>query len=161
MANDEAEGHMFAWTQLIPGKAAAIVGQIPPEPNANETAGGGSSATAAAREENPPPAPLQVSDNRNQPKQLKTVAELAEMIELDLARHPDCPKAGFRVTVYGWPRWRAMLQLNPPQEVSEILRTGVSLPRSSLSGSASGTTWPGKNEILAQAARVTLPIGDI
>jgi hypothetical protein len=113
MANDEAEGHMFAWTQLIPGKAAAIVGQIPPEPNGNETAGDGSSATAAAREENPPPAPQQVSDSRNQPKQLKTAAELAEMIELDLARHPDCPKAGFRVTVYGWPRWRAMLTIEP------------------------------------------------
>jgi hypothetical protein len=110
MANDEAEGHMFAWTQIIPGKAAAATGgQIAPEPNANETAGEGSPATAAARgfEENP------LSESRNQPKQLKTAAELAEMIELDLARHPDCPKAGFRVTVYGWPRWRAMLTIEP------------------------------------------------
>jgi hypothetical protein len=115
MANDEAEGHMFAWTQLIPGKAAAIGGWIPPEPNANETAGEGSPAPATARgfEEDPPPAPLQVSESRNQPKQPKTAAELAEMIELDLARHPDCPKAGFRVTVYGWPRWRAMLTIEP------------------------------------------------
>ena len=90
MANDEAEGHMFAW--LIPGKASAIGGQIPPEPNANETAGEGSPATVAARgfEQDPPPAPLQGSESRNQPKQLKTAAELAEMIELDLARHPDC-----------------------------------------------------------------------
>jgi hypothetical protein len=112
MTNDEAEGHMFAW--LIPGKAAAIGGQIPPRPNANETAGEGSPATAAARgfEENPP-APPQVSESRDQPKQLKTAAELAQMIELDLARHPDCPKAGFRVTVYGWPRWRAMLAIEP------------------------------------------------
>ena len=35
------------------------------------------------------------------------------MIELDLAHHPDCPKVGFRVTVYGWPRWRAMLTIEP------------------------------------------------
>jgi hypothetical protein len=35
------------------------------------------------------------------------------MIELDLARHPDCPKAGFRVTVYGGSHWRAMLTITP------------------------------------------------
>jgi hypothetical protein len=115
MANDEAEDDTFAWTRLIPGKASAIGGQIPHEPSANETAGEASPTTAAARgfEENPPSSPLQVSENRNQPKQLKTAAELAEMIELDLAHHPDCPKAGFRVTVYGWPRWRAMLTIEP------------------------------------------------
>src|SRR5438034_1112383 len=31
-------------------------------------------------------------------KELKTAAELAAMIELDLAQHPDCPKNGFRVS---------------------------------------------------------------
>ena len=46
-------------------------------------------------------------------KQLKTAAELAEMIEHDLASHPDCPRAGFRVTVYGWQDWRAMLTITP------------------------------------------------
>ena len=35
------------------------------------------------------------------------------MIEHDLARHPDCPKAGFRVTVYGGSQWRAMLTIAP------------------------------------------------
>jgi hypothetical protein len=35
------------------------------------------------------------------------------MIEFDLARRPDCPKAGFRVTVYGWPYWQAMLTITP------------------------------------------------
>jgi hypothetical protein len=35
------------------------------------------------------------------------------MIEQDLARHPDCPKAGFRVTVYGGSHWRAMLSITP------------------------------------------------
>jgi len=60
-------------------------------------------------------------------KQLKTAAELAEMIKFDLAGHPDCPKAGLRVTVYGWPVWRAMLMITPaagavrnPQEWREL-----------------------------------------
>jgi hypothetical protein len=44
-------------------------------------------------------------------KELKTAAELAEMIELDLSQHPDCPKNGFRVTVYGASHWRAMLTI--------------------------------------------------
>jgi hypothetical protein len=44
-------------------------------------------------------------------KELKSAAELAEMIELDLAGHPDCPKNGFRVTVYGATHWRAMLTI--------------------------------------------------
>jgi hypothetical protein len=46
-------------------------------------------------------------------KELKTAAELAQMIELDLAHHPDCPHNGFRVTVYGATHWRAMLTITP------------------------------------------------
>jgi hypothetical protein len=46
-------------------------------------------------------------------KELKTAAELAEMIQHDLAQHPDCPKNGFRVTVYGATDWRAMLMITP------------------------------------------------
>jgi hypothetical protein len=46
-------------------------------------------------------------------KQIKSAAELAEMIERDLAQHPDCPRAGFRVTVYGGSHWRAMLSITP------------------------------------------------
>ena len=45
-------------------------------------------------------------------KELKSAAELAEMIELDLSQHPDCPKNGFRVTVYGASHWRAMLTIS-------------------------------------------------
>jgi hypothetical protein len=44
-------------------------------------------------------------------KELKSAAQLAAMIELDLAQHPDCPKNGFRVTVYGATHWRAMLTI--------------------------------------------------
>lgn len=46
-------------------------------------------------------------------KQAKTAAELARMIEADLAKHPQCPKQGFRVTVYGATPWRAMLTISP------------------------------------------------
>jgi hypothetical protein len=43
-------------------------------------------------------------------KELKSAAELAKMIEVDLVQHPDCPN-GFRVTVYGATHWRAMLTI--------------------------------------------------
>jgi hypothetical protein len=43
----------------------------------------------------------------------KTAAELAQMIEADLAKHPQCPKKGFQVTVYGTTLWRAMLTITP------------------------------------------------
>jgi hypothetical protein len=108
MADDEAEGRTSR--ALIPGAASAIPGRIPPEPNTDDA---GITAPARGLQENPTSAPLQAPESRNQQKQLKTAAELADMIELDLSSHPDCPKAGFRVTVYGWPRWRAMLTIGP------------------------------------------------
>jgi hypothetical protein len=46
-------------------------------------------------------------------KQAKTAAELAQMIEADLAKHPQCPKNGLQVTVYGATHWRAMLTITP------------------------------------------------
>ncbi len=52
-----------------------------------------------------------VSEPRVSRKELKTAVELAGMIERDLAQHPDCPKDGFRVTVYGATHWRAMLTI--------------------------------------------------
>jgi len=45
-------------------------------------------------------------------KEIKTAAELAQMIEADLAKHPQCPK-GLQVTVYGATLWRAMLTITP------------------------------------------------
>jgi hypothetical protein len=49
----------------------------------------------------------------SQGKETKTAAELAGMIEADLANHPNCPKNGFQVTVYGATLWRAMLTITP------------------------------------------------
>jgi hypothetical protein len=46
-------------------------------------------------------------------KETKTAAELAQMIEADLAMHPQCPKKGLQVTVYGATLWRAMLTITP------------------------------------------------
>jgi hypothetical protein len=86
------------------------------------------------------------SEGEAQQRQLKTAAELAEMIEFDLARHPDCPKAGFRVTVYGWPYWRTMLTITPAAGRVRNLKNGETLPVSSLSGFASGTIWLGTSE---------------
>ncbi len=57
------------------------------------------------------PRPPALSEPRVSRKELKTAAELAGMIQLDLAQHPDCPKNGFRVTVYGATHWRAMLTI--------------------------------------------------
>ena len=45
-------------------------------------------------------------------KETKTAAELAQMIEADLAKHPQCPR-GLQVTVYGATLWRAMLTITP------------------------------------------------
>jgi hypothetical protein len=46
-------------------------------------------------------------------KETKTAAELAQMIEADLVKHPQCPKNGLQVTVYGTTLWRAMLTITP------------------------------------------------
>jgi len=52
-------------------------------------------------------------DGRPAAKEIKSAAELAQMIEADLASHPHCPKKGFVVTVYGASLWRAMLTITP------------------------------------------------
>jgi len=59
--------------------------------------------------------PVSSGSNRapNTRNEIKTAAELAAMIEADLAQHPECPKSGFRITVYGATHWRAMLTITP------------------------------------------------
>lgn len=59
------------------------------------------------------PRPPELYKSLPQRRELKTAAELALMIEHGLARHPECPKNGFRVTVYGTTDWRAMLMITP------------------------------------------------
>jgi hypothetical protein len=62
---------------------------------------------AAAVEARPEPAALPAG------KETKTAEELARMIEADLLKHPQCPKKGLVVTVYGTTLWRAMLMITP------------------------------------------------
>lgn len=116
--NDDSGDYQITLAQQIFGRAAAVSrrdrqgreandvseGEIPPVV-ASESRASESSPPAAAR--------LEPIERTAQQRQLKTAAELAEMIELDLARHPDCPKEGFRVTVYGGSHWRAMLTITP------------------------------------------------
>ena len=119
MADDDSDDHKITLAQQIFGKAAAILRSNPLEPEANDMMEAQVPPTAAREDppvgESPPPSDSNVNANEGeaQEKQLKPAAELAKMIEFDLARHPDCPKAGFRVTVYGWPYWRAMLTITP------------------------------------------------
>jgi hypothetical protein len=116
MADDKRDGHKITWAQQIFGKDAAVPRHDPLEPKANDTMepqGAPSPVRDSPLGESSALASGEASEGVARQKQLKTAAELARMIEFDLARHPDCPKAGFRVTVYGWPYWRAMLTITP------------------------------------------------
>jgi hypothetical protein len=111
---DDGNDDKITLAQQIFGKRAAILGRKTPEPKANDSAEVDIPSAAASTESSAPTTSTpEASEDVVIQKQLKTAAELAEMIELDLAGHPDCPKVGFRVTVYGWPAWRAMLTITP------------------------------------------------
>jgi hypothetical protein len=118
MADADDDHDKLTLTQQIFEKTAAILGRHPPEFNTNDPPEA-EAIPAFERhfpvvEGSPPTAPHQQAGEVETPqRQRKTAAELAEMIEQDLARHPDCPKAGFRVTVYGGSYWRAMLTITP------------------------------------------------
>jgi hypothetical protein len=112
--DDNSDSHKVTLAQHIFGRAG-IPGRHPPEPKTNDPAASNAPPAAVRHspaDENSPPAAAAV-EAMVRPKELKTAAELAEMIELDLARHPDCPRVGFRVTVYGGSHWRAMLTITP------------------------------------------------
>jgi hypothetical protein len=57
----------------------------------------------------PPPLPKALPHR----KVSKKAAELAAMITQDLSQHPDAPKQGLKITVYGGTHWRAMLTITP------------------------------------------------
>jgi len=146
--DDNSDPHKVTLAQHIFGRAAGITGRHPPEPKTNDpqvSKGSPAAARHVLAGESSPPAATNAGpvEAVAQQKQFKTAAELAEMIELDLARHPDCPRAGFRVTVYGGSHWRAMLTITPaaggvrnPREwrdltddLAERLRTHYDLAR--------------------------------
>jgi hypothetical protein len=116
--NDNGDDYRVTLAQQIFGKAAALSGRHPPEPKTNDVTEAKVPPVVArdppvSNISPPAAADLQPIEGAAQQRQRKTAAELAEMIELDLARHPDCPKDGFRVTVYGGSHWRAMLTITP------------------------------------------------
>jgi hypothetical protein len=113
MAENDGGDYRITLAEQIFGKAAAIPEGNPPEPH-EPTAPPIATSDSAVSQRSPPDAlNEESSEGVKRQKELKTAAELAKMIEVDLARHPDCPEAGFRVTVYGWPHWRAMLTITP------------------------------------------------
>ncbi len=118
MADSDGDHDKLTLAQQFFERTAAILGRHASESNTSDMPA--AEATSAVEqhfpviESSPPTAPhIEASDGEAPQKQLKTAAELADMIEQDLARHPDCPKAGFRVTVYGGSHWRAMLTITP------------------------------------------------
>jgi hypothetical protein len=118
MADAGDDDYKLTLAQQLFGRTAAILGRHTPESNTNDLPEAEATSIVERHypviESSPPTAPhLEASEGEAPQKQLKTAAELAEMIEHDLARHPDCPKAGFRVTVYGGSHWRAMLTIAP------------------------------------------------
>jgi hypothetical protein len=120
--NDEGDYRLTLMEQIF-GKTAAIPeGNLPepheptvspPEPHELAVPPIATSGSAVSQRSPPDALNAESSESVKQQKELKTAVELAKMIEADLACHPDCPEAGFRVTVYGWPHWRAMLTITP------------------------------------------------
>jgi hypothetical protein len=116
--DDHSDDYKITLAQQIFGRAAAISGRNPPELKTNELL---EAKVPPAAVRDPPvgeispaaAANLDAVEGVAQQRQPRTAAELAEMIELDLAHHPDCPKDGFKVTVYGGSHWRAMLTISP------------------------------------------------
>jgi hypothetical protein len=113
--DDNSDDYKVTLAQQIFGRAAIISGRNPPEPRTNDAPEAKIPPVAArdspVREASS--AGLEPGEAQAQQRESKTAAELAELIESDLARHPDCPKRGFRVTVYGGSHWRAMLTITP------------------------------------------------
>jgi hypothetical protein len=77
----------------------------------------------------------------------RTAAELAELIEADLARHPHCPRRGIQVTVYASTLWRAMLTITPAAGPLRNPREWRDLTERSRHGFANGTIWIGLNRL--------------
>lgn len=103
---------MGEYDKEIINLAQQIIGQQQPK-----------SAPPPAEPESQPPTPSGLAVEARQDtaapaavptgRETKTTEELARMIEADLAKHPQCPRKGFVVTVYGTTLWRAMLMITP------------------------------------------------
>jgi hypothetical protein len=97
----EDDNHIINLAQQIVGQHEPKSGLPPAAPDAPQQAPKAAAEASPARTEMPGG------------KETKTAAELAQMIEADLAKHPECPRNGFQVTVYGTTLWRTMLTITP------------------------------------------------
>jgi hypothetical protein len=113
MAENDGGDYRITLAEQIFGRVAAIPEDNPPEPREPTLPLIATSDSAVSQRSPPDALNAESSEGVKRQKELKTAVELARMIEVDLAGHPDCPEAGFRVTVYGWPHWRAMLTIAP------------------------------------------------
>ncbi len=119
MAENDGGDYRFTLMEQVFGKWAAIPEGKPPEPHdlivlPIATSLAIATSGSAVSQRSPPEAlNAESSEGVKRQKEPRTSVELAKMIEADLAHHPDCPESGFRVTVYGWPHWRAMLTISP------------------------------------------------
>lgn len=107
---------MTEYDKEIISLAQQILGQ--PKPKSEPPAAQPQAQPADLPKTRPPAPEIEVelpSENTDplKVKETKTAADLARMIEADLAKHPDCPRKGFVVTVYGATLWRAMLTITP------------------------------------------------
>ena len=147
--DDNNDDYKITLAQQVFGKAAAIIsGRNTPELNEVSDA----KIPPVAPRDSPVSetlpsgaADLGPIEGAVQQRELKTAAELAGMIERDLAGHPDCPKDGFRVTVYGGSHRRAMLTITPAAGGVGNPQNGETSPRTSLNGFASDTIWLGSS----------------
>ena len=111
----EYDKEIISLAQQILGQPKPNSDQLPAQPKAQP--GIEPKAPPAVEPKPTSPAPeikVEASTNDTDPpkaKEIKTAAELARMIEADLAKHPQCPRKGFLVTVYGTTLWRAMLTI--------------------------------------------------
>ena len=151
------------WLSRFLESTVAILGRHPPDSDTKDLSDAKAAATAERHvpvsAASPPTAThLETGEGEASHKQRKTAAELAGMIEQDLARHPDCPKAGFRVTVYGGSHWRAMLTITPAAGGIRNAGEWRDLTDELVERLRSGTIWPSKSEgVATQAPRARDP----
>jgi hypothetical protein len=105
----EYDKEIINLAQQIIGQQQPKSAPPPAEPKSQPPTPSGLAVEARAEARQDTAAPAAVPTGR----ETKTAEELAGMIEADLAKHPQCPRKGLVVTVYGTTLWRAMLMITP------------------------------------------------
>ena len=101
-ASDQHSSPLVAPAPSKPPSKSVALETLPSQPH--ETGG-----KVLSESPQPPPLPKALPHR----KVSKKAAELAAMITQDLGQHPDAPKQGLKITVYGGTHWRAMVTFTP------------------------------------------------